>query len=138
MAAAATDVVSLAALKRELRLDPDDTTEDTALTAQIEEAVSYVAAYVRAPLVDMEVVEWVRRPHYPEQPLVLNWRHVKAARIDEIGRRDIDHTLVFERPDRAGGVLQGGDRCHDQRPTGRHGASRRKIASCASASTWPS
>ena len=80
MAASATDVVTLADLKRELRLDPADASQDDVLTLHIEDAVSYVAAYVAAPLVDREAVEWMERPA-PAEPLLLHRQHVKAVGV---------------------------------------------------------
>ena len=53
MAATATKIVSLDAIKRELRFDStDDGSQDDMLTAQIEAAVSFVAREISRPLLD--------------------------------------------------------------------------------------
>ena len=54
MAATAAEIVSLAAIKRELRFDSrtDDGSQDDMLTAQIEAAVSFVSRETSRPLLD--------------------------------------------------------------------------------------
>lgn len=81
MASAATDILSLAALKRELRLDPAETCEDEILTAQIQDAVSWVSRYLWAPLVDRTVVEWCIRPSDAAQEVGVELRAVKSASV---------------------------------------------------------
>lgn len=52
MAARATSVLSVADLKRELRIPDDDDQHDDLLTGHIQAAVSFVGRFTRAPLVD--------------------------------------------------------------------------------------
>ena len=53
MAVTATEIVSLDAIKRELRFDDgDDDSQDDLLTAQIEAAVSFVSREISRPLLD--------------------------------------------------------------------------------------
>ena len=54
MAATVTEIVSLDAIKRELRFDAstDDGSQDDLLTAQIEAAVSFVSREISRPLLD--------------------------------------------------------------------------------------
>ena len=53
MAATPVDVVSLEAMKLELRIEPDETDHDAMLTAQIGAAVSFVGRAIKEPLVDV-------------------------------------------------------------------------------------
>ena len=53
MAATATEIVSVADIKRELRFDDsDDGSQNDMLTAQIEAAVSFVSREISRPLLD--------------------------------------------------------------------------------------
>ena len=81
MAGAPTDILSLDVLKRELRLDPSDTSEDEVLTAQLQDAVSWVGSWLWAPLVDRTVLEWCNRPSDAASPIAVPRRHVKSASI---------------------------------------------------------
>lgn len=81
MAGAATDVLSLAALKRELRIDPAETCEDEILSAQLQDAVSWVGSWLWAPLVDRTVVEWCIRPSDAAAPVLIERHSVKSASI---------------------------------------------------------
>ena len=55
MATAATDIVSLDEIKRELRIGATDNSQHDLLTAQIEAAVSFISREISRPLLEGEV-----------------------------------------------------------------------------------
>ncbi len=84
MAATALDIVSLDAIKTELRLGGDTEDERTAyedhddlLTAQIEAAVSFVSRHITASLIDRTKTVWCP-PALDTNPLYLQQRYVKT------------------------------------------------------------
>ena len=70
MAATATEILSLDALKRELRIAADEHDHDDLLVGQIGSAVAFVGRFLRAPLVDTAETHRCARPG-DERPLAL-------------------------------------------------------------------
>ena len=115
MAATATDVVSLAEIKAELRIGVDD--HDELLTSQIAAAVSFVSREIDAPLLDVTETIYVPRP-LRLRPVTFRARAAKVVeaveywtassslrmppdgRIDgaHLGRREFDDVAVVVYP----------------------------------------
>ena len=79
MAANALDIVSLATMKRELRIELTETDHDTLLTGQIASAVSFVSRHLHIPLVDLAVTFRCSRPADSATPIILPTRGVRAV-----------------------------------------------------------
>ena len=71
MAASATDVISVARIKDELRIPAGTDSQDTLLENQIEAAVSFVSAVLRGPLVD-QTEKYYLAPVTGEGPLIFS------------------------------------------------------------------
>ncbi len=101
MAATATEIVSLDAIKRELRFDStDDGSQDDMLTAQIEAAVAFVARETSRPLLNVtETIYAV--PRGRDQPLIFEaddltavtavayWQPTQTLRDEPTGTIDV-------------------------------------------------
>ena len=79
MAANALDIVSLATMKSELRIELDETAHDILLTGQIASAVSFVSLHLRVPLVDRAEEFRCSRPADSATPIILPTRGVRSV-----------------------------------------------------------
>ena len=96
MAASATDIISVARIKDELRIPAGTDSQDTLLESQIEAAVSYVSHPLRGPLVDRSETYYLP-PIRGEGPLIFAsplmkslteikyWTPTGALRLDPDG-----------------------------------------------------
>ena len=78
MAVNALDIVSLATMKSELRIE-NETAHDILLTGQIASAVSFVSAPLRAPLLDRAEGFRCWRPSDPKHPIVIPTTNVRRV-----------------------------------------------------------
>ena len=79
MAADALDIVSLDAMKSELRIPATEADHDTLLTGQIAAAVSFVSRHLRVPLLDRDETFRCSRPSYAAAPIVLATAGVRSV-----------------------------------------------------------
>ena len=79
MAADALDIVSLAAMKDELRIPAAETAHDTLLTSHIANAVSFVSRPLRVPLLDRAEGFRCSRPADSDTPIVLPTDGVRSV-----------------------------------------------------------
>ena len=77
MAASATDVLSVADAKAQLRIDGEDA--NALVQDLIEQAVAYVSEAARLPLIDRAETLRPRPPYSKSSPMVLPVRFVKAV-----------------------------------------------------------
>ena len=77
MAATALEVLSVDAMKRELRIPDEDQDHDDLITAQIGSAVSFVGRHLRAPLVDGVERHRCNSPG-TDRPLTIRADHVQS------------------------------------------------------------
>ena len=78
MAATALDVLSLARLKHELRIEEDEDSQDTLLTGQIMASVSHVEQSITVPLLDRTETLYILRPSH-ERPTFLRATYIKQV-----------------------------------------------------------
>ena len=93
VAATALEVLPLADLKAELRIEAGDSTHDALLTGQIGAAVSFVGRFTRAPLLNQTETHRCPRPG-ADQPIGLATDHVQAVAPIRYWSAGTDRRLV--------------------------------------------
>ena len=79
MAANALDIVSLATMKTELRIELAETSHDALLTGLIAASVSFVSRHLRVPLLDRTEGFRCSRPSYAATPIILPTTSVRTV-----------------------------------------------------------